>query len=54
METLNFFNINFNDNENKFLSLAHGCRNNVAILDKVDANEVSRSLASRNMLLPTE
>ena len=25
METLNFFNINFNSNENKFLSLAYGC-----------------------------
>ena len=27
METLNFFNINFNSDENKFLSLAYGCRN---------------------------
>ena len=41
METLNFFNINFNKNENKLLSLAYGRRNNVAILDKFDANGVS-------------
>ena len=40
METLNFFNITFNKNEDKLLSLAYGCRNNVAILDKVDANGV--------------
>ena len=39
METLNFFNINFNNNnENKFLSLAYACRNNVPVLDKFDAN----------------
>ena len=40
METLNFFNINFNI-KNKFLSLAYGCRNNVAILDKFDAKGAS-------------
>ena len=33
IETLNFFNIRFNNNQNKFLSLAYGCRN--------DANGVS-------------
>ena len=38
METLNFFNINFNNNENKFLSLAYTCRKNVPVLDKFDAN----------------
>ena len=41
METLNFFNIDFNNNENKFLSFAYECRNNVSILDKFDANGVS-------------
>ena len=35
------FSINFNNNMNKFLSLAYGCRNNVAILDKFDVNGVS-------------
>ena len=41
VETLNFFNINFNNSEDKFLSLAYRCRNNVAVLDKFDANGVS-------------
>ena len=41
METLNFFKINFDNNENRFLSLAYGCRNNVVILDNFDANGVS-------------
>ena len=41
METLIFFNITFNKNENKLLSLAYGRRNNVAILDKFHANGVS-------------
>ena len=40
METLNFFKINFNNDENKFLSLAYECRNHVAILDKLDTNGV--------------
>ena len=40
VETLNLFNINFNSNENKFLSLACGCRNDVTVLNKFDANEV--------------
>ena len=35
-ETLNLINI-----ENKFLSLAYGCRNDVAVLDKFHANGVS-------------
>ena len=30
METLSLFNINFNNNENEFLSLAYKCRNDVA------------------------
>ena len=38
METLNFFSINFNNDENIFLSLAYRCRNYVAILDKFNAN----------------
>ena len=41
IETLNLFNINFSNNENKFLSLAYGCRNDVALWDKFDANRVS-------------
>ena len=41
MKTLFFFRINFNNDENKFPSLACGCRNTAAILDKFDANEVS-------------
>ena len=31
IEKLNFFNINFNSNESKFLGLAYGCRNDVAV-----------------------
>ena len=38
---LNFFNINFNSSEDKLLSLAYRCRNNVAVLDKSDTNGVS-------------
>ena len=38
METLNFFNVNFNNDENKFLSLAYVCANDVAILDKFNTN----------------
>ena len=41
IETLNVFNINFNNNENKFLSLAYGCKNDIAVLNKFDANGVS-------------
>ena len=41
IETLNFFNINFNNNENKFLSPVYGCRNDVAVLNKFDTNGVS-------------
>ena len=37
VETLNLFNINFNNNE---ISLACGCRNDVAVLNKFDANGV--------------
>ena len=40
-ETLNFFTIHFKNNQNKFLSLAYGCRNEVAVVDKFDANGVS-------------
>ena len=36
IETLNFYN-----NKNKFYSLAYGCGNDIAILNKFDANEVS-------------
>ena len=38
---LNFFNINFNNSEDTFLSLVYGCRNNVAVLDKFHTNGVS-------------
>ena len=41
VETLRFFNINFNNSEDKFLSFAYGCRNNLAVLDKFDTNGVS-------------
>ena len=40
-ETLNFFNLNFNNSEDKFSSLAYGYRNNVAVLDEFDSNRVS-------------
>ena len=40
-ETFNFSNINFNNNENKFLSLLYGYRNNVSALKKFNANGVS-------------
>ena len=55
-ETLNFFNINFNNSEDKFLSLAYGCRNNVAVLDKFDTNAVFiyGVLVSRIMILLIE
>ena len=36
IETLNFFNINFNNKENKLLSFAYGCRN-IALLNKFNA-----------------
>ena len=38
VETFNFFNINFNNSEDKFLRSAYECRNNVAVLDKFDTN----------------
>ena len=41
IETFNLFKINFSNNENKFLSLAYGCRNYVAVLNKFDGNAVS-------------
>ena len=50
VETLNFFNINFNNSEDKFLSLAYGPRNNVAVLDKFETYGVL-SLVSRSMIL---
>ena len=39
-ETLNLFNINFNNNKNNFASLANGCRND-AVLKQIDANGFS-------------
>ena len=51
IQGLNFFNINFNNNENEFLSLAYGCKNDVAVLDKFDANGASIFRFSLNMLL---
>ena len=41
LETLNFFNINFNNSEDKFLKLTYRCRNNVAVFDKFHTNGVS-------------
>ena len=41
IETLNLFNINFNNNENKLLSLAFGRRNDVVVLNEFYANGVS-------------
>ena len=41
VEALNFFNLNFNNNEDQFLSLFYGYGNNVAVLDKFDGNGVS-------------
>ena len=41
VETLKLLNINFNNSEDKFLSLAYGCRNNLVVLDKFDTNRVS-------------
>lgn len=46
-----YFSINFNNNENKSLSLAYWCRNSVAGLDKFDANGASIFRFSLNMLL---
>ena len=39
-ETLSFFSFNSNNDENKFLSLAYERRNDIAVLDKFDANGV--------------
>ena len=41
LETLNLFNISFDNSENKFLILAYRCRNDVAVSNKFDANGVS-------------
>ena len=41
IQTLNLFNINFNNNENKFSCLAYRCRNDVAALNKFYTNGVS-------------
>ena len=41
IEMLNLFNINFNNNEHKFSSLAYGCRNDVDVLSKFDADGLS-------------
>ena len=41
IETLNLFNINFNNNENKLLSLHYGRRSDVAVLNKFYALGVS-------------
>ena len=35
IETWNLFNISYNNNENKILSLAYGCRNDTAVLNKI-------------------
>ena len=54
VETLNFFNINLNNSENKFLSLAYGCRNNVAVSDINLILMETLSLVSRNVILLIE
>ena len=41
MKTLNFFNIYFNEKENKCLSLAYRCKNDVAVINRFDTNGVS-------------
>ena len=38
---LNLLNIDFGSNENKFSSLAYPCRNDIAVLNKFNANGVS-------------
>ena len=38
IETLNLFNINFNDNKNKSFSLGYGSRNDATVLNKFDEN----------------
>ena len=53
IQGLNFFNINFNNNENEFLSLAYGCKNDAVVLDKFDGNGASIFRFSLNMLLLT-
>ena len=37
-DTLSLFHINFNNNENKFLGLVYGRRNDVALLNKFKGN----------------
>ena len=41
IETFSLFNINFDNIENRFLSLAYGCRNDETVLNKFDANGLS-------------
>ena len=41
LEKLKFFNINFNGNENKFIILANGCGNYVALLNEFFTNGLS-------------
>ena len=38
---MNLLNTNFNSNENMFLSLAFGCRNDVVVFNKFDVNGVA-------------
>ena len=40
IESLNFLDINFNNNEKKVLGLAYGCRNDVNLVNKFDANGI--------------
>ena len=54
VEWLNFFNINLNNNENKFLRVAYGYRNDVAVLNKFDANGVSILSFKKHVFLPIE
>ena len=54
VETLNFFNINLNNSEDKFLSLAYGCRSNIAVSDTNLILIEILSLVSRNVILLIE
>ena len=41
IKIFNFFNINVNENDNRFLNLADRCRNDVAVLDKFNGDGLS-------------
>ena len=51
IQMLNLFNINFNGNKNKFVSLAYRCKNGVAVLGKFDANGVFMVSFMKNLFV---